>query len=62
VAAPEALLAAPLLAGGPSIPAVAPAVASTVFRPWIDIYALPAPAAPPPLVSSYYAPSARIQR
>ena len=63
VAAPEALVAASLLAGGPSIPAAAPAVAVPVFRPRIVICdALPASAAAPPFVSSYYVRTARIQR
>jgi hypothetical protein len=62
VAAPEALVAASLLTGGPSIPAAAPAVASPVLRPRILISGLPASAAAPPLVSGYYVRSARIQR
>ena len=62
-AAPEALVAAPLLPGGPSIPAAAPAVVSPVVRPPIVISdGLPASAAAPPLVSRYYVRSARIQR
>jgi hypothetical protein len=63
VAAPEALVAAAPLGGGPNIPAAALAVASLVFRPQIVISdALPAAALPPPLVSRYYVRSARIQR
>ncbi len=63
VAAPGALVAASLLAGVPSIPAAAPAVAVAVFRPRMVICdALPASAAAPPLVSGYYVRSARIQR
>jgi len=62
VAAPEALVAAAPLVGGPGILAVAPAVASPVFRPRIVISGLPASAAAPPLVSGYYIRSARIQR
>lgn len=63
VAAPEALVAASPLLGGPSIPAPAAAVAAPVFRPHIVIsHALPASAAAPPIVSGYYVRSARIQR
>jgi hypothetical protein len=62
VVAPEALAAAAPLLGGPSILAVAPAIASPVLRPRIVISGLPASAAAPPLVSGYYVRSARIQR
>ena len=63
VVASEALVGASLLAGGPSTPAAAPAVAVPVFRPRIVVSgALPASAAAPPFVSSYYVRSARIQR
>ena len=63
VAAPEALVAASPLLGGPSISASAPAVAAPVFRPHSVIsHALPASAAAPPIVSGYYVRSARIQR
>ena len=63
VAAPEALVAASLLTGGPSIPAVVPAVASPVVRaPIVISDALPASALAPPFVSGYYVRTARIQR
>jgi hypothetical protein len=63
VAAPEALVAASLLTGGPSIPAAVPAVASPVVRaPIVISDALPASALAPPFVSSYYLRTARIQR
>jgi len=63
VAAPEALVPASPLVGGPSIPVAAPAVATPLFRPQIVVSdALPAAALPPPLVSRYYVRSARIQR
>jgi hypothetical protein len=59
--APSALRTAAPLAGASSIPVAAPAVGSPMFRPHVVIYhALPA--APPPLVPSYYIRSARIQR
>ena len=63
VAGPDALVAASPLAGEPSIPAPAVAVAAPVFRPRIVVSAaLPASAAAPPLVPGYYVRSARIQR
>ena len=63
VAAPEALVAASLLTGGPSIPATVPAGASPVVRaPIVMSHALPASALAPPFVSSYYLRTARIQR
>ncbi|HWV89610.1 MAG TPA: hypothetical protein VNZ59_05935 [Burkholderiales bacterium] len=63
VAAPEALVAASLLTGGPSIPAVVPAVVSPVVRaPIVISDALPASALAPPFFSSYYLRTARIQR